>query len=234
VKDTIDFDCYADSYDLALGDALVASGEGREYFARGRVDRLAVRLRKMNWMPRSVLDFGCGTGASTPLLLEALKAEAATGVDTSLRSLDVARKKYGSDRIRFLPVQDYQPSEVVDLAYCNGVFHHIPPEQRAEALRFLYHSLRSGGLFSFWENNPWNPGTRHVMAHCAFDRDAITITPVQARKLLRSERFTVLQTEFHFIFPRALKALRPMEDLVSRLPLGAQYQILCQKPRANQ
>jgi SAM-dependent methyltransferase len=234
MKAAIDFDCYADSYDRALGEALTASGEDREYFARGRVTWLAERLRRMGSSPRHVMDYGCGTGATTPLWFEILGAETVAGVDPSLRSLEVARRHHGSERVRFLSAQEYEPTGAVDLAYCNGVFHHIPPKQRRDAVRFLYRSVRPGGLFSFWENNPWNPGTRYVMARCAFDCDAIPLNPVEARRLLRSENFAVLRTDFLFIFPRVLKALRPLEKIVFRLPLGAQYHVLCQKPIRDQ
>jgi SAM-dependent methyltransferase len=229
MKTSVDFDCFADSYDEALDEALTASGEDRQYFSKGRVKSLAKCLRRMSRKPHRLMDFGCGTGVTTPLLARMLEAETIIGVDTSLRSLEVARKNHESNQIGFLPVSEYVPTADVDLAYCNGVFHHIPQAQRARALRFLYQSLRTGGLFSFWENNPWNPGTRYVMARCAFDRDAVTLTPVEARRLLRSAGFTVLRTNFHFIFPRVLKALRSVERLVSRLPLGAQYHVLCQK-----
>jgi hypothetical protein len=69
-----------------------------------------------------------------------------------------------------------------------------------------------------------------VMARCVFDQDAVTLTPIEARRLLRSEGYTVLRTDFLFIFPRSLKVFRPAEKLVHRMPLGAQYQVLCQKP----
>jgi len=233
VKTSVDFDCFADSYDQALDEALTASGEDRQYFSNGRVRSLAKCLRRIGQTPRRLMDFGCGTGVTTPLLARILEAETVIGVDTSLRSLDVARQNHGSERIKFLPISEYLPTADVDLAYCNGVFHHIPPAHRAGALRFLYQSLRAGALFSFWENNPWNPGTRYVMARCAFDSDAVTLTSVEARRLLRSEGFTVLRTDFHFIFPRILKALRPVERLASRLPLGAQYHVLCQKSIRN-
>lgn len=230
MKAATDFDCYADSYDRALGEALKASGEDRSYFARGRVTWLASCLRRMGASPRHVLDYGCGTGATTPLWFEILGTETVVGVDSSLRSLEVARRNHGSEQVRFLSVPEYEPAGTVDLAYCNGVFHHIPLKQRGEAVRFVYRSLRPGGLFSFWENNPWNPGTRYVMAHCAFDQDAVPLNAMVARRLLRSEGFTVLRTDFLFVFPRVLRALRPVEKLIFRLPLGAQYQVLCQKP----
>jgi SAM-dependent methyltransferase len=229
VTGTAEFDSFADSYERDLAEALAASGEDRQHFAQGRVDWLAGILRRMGTQPRHVMDFGCGTGSTTGLLLEKLGAEAAVGVDLSLRSLDVARKNHSSERIQFSPMEKYTSSDSIDLAYCNGVFHHIPRAERGEALRFVRRSLRAGGLFSFWENNPWNPGTRHVMAHCAFDKDAVTLSPPEAKRLVRSEGFTILRTDFLFIFPRFLKLARPAEKLVSKLPLGAQYQILCQK-----
>ena len=99
----------------------------------------------------------------------------------------------------------------MDLAYCNGVFHHIPPAQRAEALALVNRALRVGGLFSFWENSPWSLATRYVMSRCAFDRDAIMLTPPEARSLLRNGGFEILRTDFRFIFPRALRALRKIE-----------------------
>jgi SAM-dependent methyltransferase len=229
VKAVTDFDRHANSYDRELEEALSLSGEDREYFARGRGKLLAERLRQIGMVPRHLMDFGCGTGSSTPILLEMLGAESAIGLDTSLRSLDVAKQSYGSERIHFLPVNEYKPAGAVDLVYCNGVFHHIPSADRGAALRLVRESLRPGGIFSFWENNPWNPGTRYVMAHCAFDEDAETITPIKARAMLRSAGFAILRTDFAFMFPRILRVLRPFEKLACRLPIGAQYQVLCQK-----
>jgi SAM-dependent methyltransferase len=229
VTGTAEFDSFADSYDRDLAEALAASGEDRQYFARGRVDWLAEILRRMGTKPRHVMDFGCGTGSTTGLLLEMLGAEAAVGVDLSQRSLDVARRNNSSERIQFSPIEKYSSFESIDLAYCNGVFHHIPRAERSGALRFIHRSLRAGGLFSFWENNPWNPGTQYVMAHCAFDKDAVTLSPPEAKRLVLSEGFTILRTDFLFIFPRFLKLARPAEKLVAKLPLGAQYQILCRK-----
>jgi hypothetical protein len=68
------------------------------------------------------------------------------------------------------------------------------------------------------------------MSRVSFDRDAIKLSASQARKLVQSEGFDVLETNFVFFFPRRLKLLRPAEKFISGLPLGAQYQILCQKP----
>lgn len=225
------FDQYAAAYEDALSNAIAPSGEGREYFAEGRVAWLARCLRELDQPVHSLLDFGCGDGATTPLLLQALNAKSAVGVDVSAKSLELARKHHASERIGYESIEEFRPSGQMDLAYCNGVFHHILPAQRAEALGMVYRALRAGGYFSFWENNPWSLATRYVMSRCAFDRDAIMLSPPEARALLRNGGFEVLRSDFRFIFPRALRALRKIEDFVYRAPLGTQYQILCRKSR---
>jgi hypothetical protein len=82
-------------------------------------------------------------------------------------------------------------------------------------------------LFALWENNPWNPGTRFAMRRISFDKDAVTLSPPQARRLVQTAEFQILRTDFLFIFPRLLRWLRPLESLLSRLPFGGQYEILC-------
>ncbi len=223
------FDEYSENYDAALNEGISATGEVKDYFARRRVEWLARSLQSLSEQPKSVMDYGCGDGSTTPLFSELLKAEYVTGVDTSLKSLELAQRTYGDVWTRFLPIADYQPRAELDLVYCNGVFHHIPTLEREAALNYIWGALRPGGLFALWENNPWNPGTRYVMSRIPFDRDAITLTPPEACSLLRQGRFQVLQTDFLFLFPNMLKALRWIEPLVSRLPLAGQYQVLCRK-----
>ena len=175
-----------------------------------------------------MLDFGCGLGNSTPLFLDVLGARQVVGVDVSEGLLDRAREAFAAEpRARFATIDAHDAPASADLAFVNGVFHHIPPADRAGALRYVRRTLRPGGLFAFWENNPWNPGTRYIMSRVSFDANAITITPPEARGLLRAAGFEVVETDFLFIFPRALRLLRPLERLVASLPLGGQYLVLC-------
>jgi len=230
MKDAGDlFDNYAGAYEEALSAAIAPSGESREYFAEGRVEWLRRCLEELGLPTGDVLDFGCGDGATTPLLLETLGANSAVGVDVSFKSLELARKRCANEPIRFEPLGEFRPSGQFSLAYCNGVFHHIAPTKRAEALSLIHGALRTGGIFSFWENNPWSLATRYVMSRCSFDRDAILLFPAEARKLVMDGGFQVLRTDFRFIFPRALRGFRKIEDFVHRAPLGAQYQVLCRK-----
>lgn len=224
------FDVYASDYDNALARGISASGEDKNYFARKRIEWLRYCLGESSLPLCRVMDFGCGTGSSTPFFFEVLGVEQLIGTDPSANSLAIAEKKYGSDRARFLPDQQYLPTGDLDLVFSNGVFHHIAPADRGAVAEYIFRLLMPEGLFAFWENNPWNPGTRYVMSRIPFDRDSITLSAPEARQLLRSQGFEVLRTDFLFIFPRALHWLRWIEFYCSGLPFGAQYQVLCRKP----
>jgi len=223
------FDDYAANYDAALAQGLAVSGEDKTYFAQGRVAWLAKCVERLGERPRTVLDFGCGTGTATPYLFDLLKVESVVGVDVSAKSVELARQNHGSEHTRFLSFTEYQPAGEIDVVYCNGVFHHVPLHERAAAIDYVHRSLRPGGWFALWENSPWNPGTRYVMSRIPFDRDAILLSPPEARRLVERGGFEVVRTDFLFIFPHALSWLRWIEPRVAKLPLGAQYQVLCRK-----
>jgi trans-aconitate methyltransferase len=215
-----------------LNQALSATGEGKEFFARGRVRRLAECFSQLGVRPAAVLDFGCGTGSTAPLLLSELGCGSVLGVDPSPESVKHANRAQASPQIQFFPLQDFQPRGDFDCVYCNGVFHHIPLPERSVALDLIRAALRPGGIFALWENNPWNPGTRYVMSRCAFDEDAIKISPPAARRMLRQSGFAILRTDHVFFFPQTLAVLRPLEPALRKIPLGGQYQVLCRKPAA--
>src|SRR5438128_1071163 len=201
----VHFDDYAENYDQALQQGLSATGEGKDYFAQGRIGWLARCLAELGERPQRLMDYGCGDGSSSKFLLTATKADFLIGVDTSDESLELARRDYGGAQAQFFRIAQYQPSGDLDLVYCNGVFHHIPVAERAAAVDYIWRSLRPGGIFALWENNLWNPGTRYVMSRIPFDRDAVTLTPPEAAELLRDGGLEILRRDSLFFFPKQLK-----------------------------
>jgi SAM-dependent methyltransferase len=225
------FDPFYADYDEALARGLSVSGEDRLYFARARIAFLGRCLRRMGVpTPSSVIDLGCGNGAATPSFFEQLGVERVVGVDASERCLEVARERYGSPCASFVRVQDFSPSGDHPLVFCNGVFHHVPVQERPGLVGLVRASLRSGGLFSLWENNPWNPGARYVMWRIPFDRDAMMLSAREARRMVRREGLDVVRTDFAFVFPRLLSPLRALEPALAKAPFGAQYQVLSRRP----
>jgi len=221
---TATFDEFAGDYSSALRSGLDLTGEAPDFYARGRVQRICQRVSGLS--VNSILDFGCGTGGSLRELATHFPGSRLVGVDPSEESLVQARTKGGDHPVQLVTTLD-EVSEPVDLIFCNGVFHHIEPEERHDILVKLRSVMTPGARFAFWENNPWNPGTRLVMSRIPFDRDARTISVPAARRLLCSAGFRVELIDNCFWFPRSLALLRPMESFLRKVPLAGQYMCLC-------
>jgi SAM-dependent methyltransferase len=223
------FDEYVEGYEAACGQGLRLSGESRDYFARKRAEHTSAHVPDPASL-RVVVDFGCGLGHTVPYLASHFGNAQVVGVDTATKAIEAASARYGTERINFAPSLEALESGSVDLVYTNGVFHHIPPQDRRAVVSEIADRLAPGGLFALWENNPWNPGTRLVMRRIPFDRDAITLPIPETKGLLRSAGLEVLRARCYFYFPACLRLLRGLEPLLEWLPLGAQYCVLGRKP----
>ena len=213
----------AASYDDMLQKGLTLSGESRHYFASYRVAEIA-RIMGESPEPCRILDFGCGTGETTALLAAQFSNAEVYGVDSSEPAIEAARRRFRDEGVVFDSVSRMPVIGTFDIAYVNGVFHHIPVQERHEAIRRIFEAVRPGGCFLLFENNPYSLPARLVMRRIPFDRDAIMIWPHQAVQMLRRGGFeTPYPIRFFFIFPRALRRLRRIEPSLSRLPIGAQY-----------
>ena len=220
-----EFDEFAGDYSQDLRKGLDLTGESPDYFAARRVN--VVASLRPSAATRTILDFGCGTGGSLGEFRRSYPNATLFGFDPSEESLQVAERYHGDNRTRLIrSMRDL--AEPVDLIFCNGVFHHIPPEERAESLATIRSALSPNGQFAFWENNPWNPGTRLVMSRIPFDRNAQTLTVFQAVRLLKQNGFRICKVEHHFWFPRSLGFLRFLEPWMVRIPFAGQYLILCE------
>ena len=130
-----EFDAYATDYHTALDKGLSLSGEDSAFFAKGRVDWLRHRLGQLGHTAATVLDYGCGTGSTVPLLLE-LAGRPTGHRDRCLRRAARDRDPRAPAAIGSASSLSATPlSGVADLAYCNGVFHHIAPAHRARRRR---------------------------------------------------------------------------------------------------
>lgn len=228
-----EFDAVACNYEETLQRGLHLSGESAAYFAASRAAWTRKRLNRFN-ISKSLhlgIDFGCGTGNSIPHLQHTLGCRAVVGLDPSIQSLQVARASHPASTFQFYTLDAYRPRGDADLVFCNGVFHHIPPNERTRAIETITSLLRPGGVFAYWENNCWNPGTRFLMKRIPFDRDAVPISIPQSRRLLEQAKLQVICVDTCFYFPRVLKWLRGFEPYLCKFPLGAQYLCLAMKPR---
>jgi SAM-dependent methyltransferase len=223
-------DWNAERYGEQLRRGLQLAGESADYFATRRVELVSARCKQLGLAPRRVLELGCGTGNHLPVLAARFASATIVGLDTSPQMVAHARARHACDRIEVTHGGERAPSADFDLAFVNGVFHHVEPAARKGLLETLRAHLRPRGWLAVFDNNPLNPGAMWVMRRIEFDRDARPLRAGTLSNLARSAGFTGVHTRSHFYFPRALAALRACEPLLSRLPLGAQYVVYGQRP----
>ena len=223
---TKEFDAFAANYEEALAEGLNVTGEDSAYYAKGRIAVLASIMDARNSERiHRILDFGCGTGGSFPWATQKWPGADYVGFDVSAASITVAQQRYKSSQVSW--TSQAGTLGLFDLVLTNGVFHHIPPTERAAAFADVKAAMKPNGIFAFFENNSWNPGTRYIMSRVEFDRDAITITPKEARRLLEDHGFSPIRFVSLFYFPASLAFFRPLERWLRSLPFGGQYLYIC-------
>jgi SAM-dependent methyltransferase len=224
-----EFDKFAEEYLATHQENLAVTGEDPAYFARYKIEEVARRLKALGLpAPRRVLDFGCGIGNSAPHLRASFPQAKIVGLDVSERSLAVARERFPgvADFCRYdggaIPLE----GEGFDLVFSACVFHHIEAGEHERLFRQLKGRLAPGGVMAIFEHNPWNPVSRYIVATCPFDADAVLVPAPEFAARQRRAGFRKVQVRFTGFFPGALRALRPLEPALARLPMGAQYYTL--------
>jgi SAM-dependent methyltransferase len=223
-----EFDEFAAKYEKTMERSCAVSGESPDFYAKERI-RWCLRRLSQYLPAETVLDFGCGTGGSIGYFFESLGCQSVVGIDPSGESLQVAKERHWGRNVRLSKPEDFVPSGNIQLAFCNGVFHHIPPSDRLNALNYIRSAMSDDGILAFWENNPWNPVVVYSMSLNEFDRNAQTLSPARSTHLLKQAGFRVLFVDYCFFFPHFARRLRGLEPALRRVPLGAQYLVVARK-----
>jgi SAM-dependent methyltransferase len=209
------FDELAPNYSEIHAKGMSLSGEPSGYFAQYKIDRLKALGVSAE---ASVLDFGCGIGNITELLVENFSS--VEGYDPSAGSVEIARKRLPS--VTFYSDAALIPKAKVDVVILAGVMHHVPPAERELVVGQSRDALKPGGRLVVFEHNPYNPITRRVVDNCPFDEDAILLAPRDVRNAFGAAGLTKIRQDYIVFFPRALSFLRGLEPAIGFFPLGAQ------------
>lgn len=213
------FDAYAEDYTRLHANNVAVSGEEPDYFAAYKVDCME---RKGVQATDRVLDFGCGVGNVTSKLVE--RFPNVTGYEPSPASAEKAQARVPGATIQH--DIDALPSAAFDVAMLSCVLHHVQPPERPALLEQLRSKLRPGGRLFVFEHNPLNPVTRHAVATCEFDDDAVLLWPWETKRLLRSNGFGEIALDYIVFFPKPLAFLRGVEPKLAWLPAGAQQLVI--------
>ena len=105
-----------------------------------------------------VLEIGCGTGAFTKFILEALPLLKLTTFDISFKSVQLAAKRFsGYKNARFSVAESTSlpyDSGIFDAVIGNSILHHLP---LGPSLEEVLRIMKPGGLLFFFEPNMFNP-----------------------------------------------------------------------------
>lgn len=141
--------------------------------ARDATDRAAFLIESLGHSRNyRIVDLGCGAGAMTVGLGQALPTSQALGIDTNAERIDdalQAAEQMGLTNIDFRVASAYElplAEHTVDVVFAHALFEHLaePTLALAEAMRIL----RPGGTLAIatsdWSKAKFNPKTANVDA----------------------------------------------------------------------
>jgi len=217
-----------DQYDEMLKKGIGVTGNDKHFFINGRLDLLIQQLPG-DFKANRILDYGCGTGATSKQLSSLFPNAKVIGTDISDASVLYAKRIHSADNLEFINFTYLEKCEPFDLVYLNCVLHHIEPKHRLTTMNQLFEVCKPKALIWIFENNPANPGTRLAMHTNPFDKGVIKIWPSELRNMMKLAGFEDFETTFLFYFPQWLSVFRPIESFLSKVPLGGQYAVFAKK-----
>jgi SAM-dependent methyltransferase len=229
--DKSEFDQFADEYYEQHKANIAITGEAPEFFAEYKIAELRNLAIARRLTVNRIFDFGSGIGNSIPHFRRHFPDARLTCADVSSRSLDLSRTRYPGEEHYLQIVGGTIPTEsnLYDLTFSACVFHHIPHEEHAAWLRELHRITRPGGMIVVFEHNPLNPLTVRAVNTCPFDINAKLIQAPAFVRRLKNAGWNERRICYHIFFPHQLAKLRLVEQLLTWLPLGAQYSASAQK-----
>jgi 2-polyprenyl-3-methyl-5-hydroxy-6-metoxy-1,4-benzoquinol methylase len=219
-----DFDKFAHDYKAILDKSLIFGGEKGEYYSRYKAEYIA-RYVGTNFSGK-ILDYGCGIGLLSEVLLKHFPQASVDGYDVSAASIghvpDFLKKQgsFTSDLSHL--VAGY------DLIIMANVLHHVEIVDREKEIAKLKKLVNNKGRVIVFEHNPFNPLTRKLVRDSSLDKGVVLIPSSEILFYFKNAKFQNIQLNYIVFFPKSFSALRRAEPYLSWLPLGAQYSVIGQ------
>jgi SAM-dependent methyltransferase len=224
-----EFDRYAArGYSELLGDPIRQKFASPRFFHERKLDLLRNWYQKQGWQTASIrwLDVGCGEAdlllMGSPFFGKVAGCDISAGMIRACKGIDV-RVQESPERIPF-------EGETFDLVTAMCVYHHVDKVYRPELTADVWRVLKPRGIFCIIEHNPLNPIARVIVRRCPLDVDAHVLSAGATRRLAKDAGLKVLETKYFLYLPeRFFKTMPAVETVLSGVPLGGQYAVMCQK-----
>ncbi len=222
-----DFDKYASDYrSIHTENVKSISGADSYYFAEYKVKELC--RYEMN-ARISILDLGCGDGATEFFIQKYLPSAHVVGIDVSDKSLKIAEQR----ELKNVSFLHYNGGVIpfennsFDVVFVAGVLHHVHADKQIQLIREVFRVLKTQGRLYLFEHNPLNPFTKFLVRTCVFDQGVVLLKSNEAKKLISDAGFKNTVLKFTIFFPRItiFKPFINLERHLQKIPLGGQYYI---------
>jgi len=226
----VNFDEHATEYEKTMERDLGFFIEETGYLAEYKVK--IVKHTKEPGRILNILEYGCGIGMNINYFTKHFPNSNIYGCDISQKSLDVANERnHGKVNFFFINEKNnLKYKNFFDMIFVSCVFHHIHPTNREYSMKNIFNLMKEGGQFYYFEHNPYNPITRHIVNTCDWDADAILLRPNESLKLISKAGFRLEgKNKYTLFYPSFLRFLRFTEKFLFFLPLGGQYYIKAKK-----
>jgi len=229
-----EFDLLADDYAKEHQKNIRITGEEPEFFSEYKIRDLALYAQAKCFIPKTILDFGCGIGNSIPFFRKYFRDSHLIASDVSSRSIEISKNRFPGQE-EYLLIDDglSVAEETQDLLFSACVFHHIPHDHHFHWLQELFKVATPGAMLVIFEHNPLNPLTVHAVNTCPLDVNAKLIRSGQMKQKLIASGWSDVEIQYKLFFPSFMRILRPLEKHLSWCCLGGQYQISCRKGKAR-
>lgn len=227
-----EFDRHAATYRQLHETNIAITGEEPAYFADYKMRDFRALLDETGLpLDGRYLDFGSGIGASVEPFREHVPQARLVCADVSAESLELGKQSHaGNEEYVWMPEGKLPLADnSIDGAFACCVFHHIPHALHEQSLIELRRVLKPGGLLMVYEHNPFNPLTVRAVRTCPFDENAVLLTAAALQRTCDRAGLQRYRRDYRVFFPSALARLRPMEEGLRWLPLGAQYFVATRK-----
>ena len=198
--------------------------------ARGRVKWLRRCLDALGERPARMLSLGWDHGSANSEFFANLHIRLLTTIDVSAERAISSELRSADGKARYIHVTDYRASESEDLAVTHGVLEEMTPANRTAAALLVYRSLKPGGLFAVWQDNPWAPSVILSPRMTASGERGTVIAARTVRSMLRGVGFDIVHTTSAIFFPDALAWAQPIVPFLAPIPIWRQYMVLARKP----
>ena len=221
-----DFDMHAADYLETMDETVGFFGQNHQFYIETKANILfnLIEKRLGSVSEPRILDVGCGVGTLDQVL--AKKLTNVFGIDTSKESIKIAKKNLSSGNFTHyqgcrLPYEEGQ----FDLVFTVCVLHHVDISARHNFSHEMARVLRLGGVAVIIEHNPFNPLTRLAVNRCPFDGDAVLLNAKTGKNLLLQAGLVPVEKKYFTFLPFRHNIVPKLENLISWVPLGAQYYI---------